>query len=85
MILDTQTHGKFSTIIIVGDLNLPDIDWTNPLWGAYSASEGVKGRATNQLIKVMEDNFLSQTILSPMRLGVILDVVMTNISFPTWI
>ena len=32
----------------------------------------------NLLLKVMEDNFLSQLILSPTRLGAILDVVMTN-------
>ena len=64
-ICELQSNGKFSTIVLVGDLNLPEIDWTNPTWGACSTSNGVKGRATNQLLSLMEDNFLTQLILSP--------------------
>ena len=60
-----------SELIMVGDFNLPDVDWPN-------------SRATNNstnydlLFDVIQDNFLSQLVSEPTREQNILDLVLAT-------
>jgi len=57
--------------VLLGDFNHPDISWKS----------GVERyRQSRRLLECIGDNFLSQVIDSPTRGGVILDLLVTNVS-----
>jgi len=64
-----------ATVIVAGDLNYPDIDWsTNEI-----RSSGSSHMANHQeLIEIIDDFALEQMVLEPTRGENILDIVLTN-------
>ena len=74
----TQSHGKFSNIVLLGDLNLRDVNWNISSSDDFSVSSGVKGRAARVILKWMEEQFMEQLICDPTRNNSLLDVVMSN-------
>ena len=77
-VTSAQGQGKFSTIIMTGDFNLPEIDWVDIPSAQEDSRTGRKGRAAQSLLSFMEDHFLAQVVLSPTRGDNILDLVFTN-------
>ena len=63
---------NFDQIIICGDFNLPDIDWST---GIASSSESLH----NYFTKFVKDNYLWQLVHFPTRNNNILDLILTNI------
>ncbi|CAB4021357.1 Hypothetical predicted protein, partial [Paramuricea clavata] len=63
---------NFDQIIICGDFNLPDIDWST---GIASSSESLH----NYFTKFVKDNYLWQLVNFPTRNNNILDLILTNI------
>ena len=64
-------------IILAGDFNLPDVDWSKKFVNPqcrYSA-------LSNQLINIALDYDLHQVVTSPTRENNILDLVFTNVPF----
>ena len=58
-------------IILVGDFNLKDVDWTSRLM--------LKNSVDYELFSgIVSDNFLTQMVLQPTRGDSILDLVLTN-------
>ena len=62
------TSNNNQDVIILGDFNLPDINWDD------KTGPG----ASQRLIEVVNDQFLFQCVQEPTRLGNILDLVLTN-------
>jgi hypothetical protein len=65
--------GEVSTseLIVVGDFNITEIDWSNASTSTISA-------LPNLLLDIVHDNFLSQMIFEPTRDRNILDLVLTT-------
>ena len=63
---------NFDQIIMCGDFNLPDIDWST---GIASSSESLH----NYFTKFVKDNYLWQLVNFPTRNNNILDLILTNI------
>ena len=63
---------NFDQIIICGDFNQPDIDWST---GIASSSESLH----NYFTKFVKDNYLWQLVNFPTRNNNILDLILTNI------
>ena len=63
---------NFDQIMICGDFNLPDIDWST---GIASSSESLN----NYFTKFVKDSYLWQLVNFPTRNKNILDLVLTNI------
>ncbi|KAG1684579.1 hypothetical protein GQR58_009384 [Nymphon striatum] len=74
--LDTlQSDGSFPRLILTGDLNLPDINWTN----ATVTGNPQYGTALNKrFLGIVEDHALSQHVTFPTRQESILDLVITS-------
>lgn len=62
---------KFDRIIICGDFNLPNIDWTT---GTATSGEPI----CNHFTKTVRDNFLCQMVDFPTRANNTLDLILTN-------
>ena len=63
-----------SHIWLCGDLNLPDINWTNSTF----APGGKCPSVSKKLLDTALDYNLTQTVTSPTRDGNVLDLVFTN-------
>ena len=76
-LLQKAKGANFSNILILGDFNLPDINWE--LW-TTSRSEN---HLSNKFLECLRDNFWEQTIFSPTRWvkdqpGNVLDLCVTD-------
>ena len=74
-----QEHKK-SDIIIVGDFNFADIDWSDPLCRKFIETTSDINIQANKLLNLTDDLFLQQLIHQPTRNENILDLVFTNIT-----
>ena len=61
-------HSPLSIIIMLGDFNFPDIDWTNPY---FSCTHAIP------LISLSGCLFLNQQVLEPTRKSNILDLILS--------
>jgi len=57
------------TLILVGDLNLPDVSWK------YNTEERKQSR---RFLKCVKNNFLTQLVNEPIREGLPLDLLFAN-------
>ena len=64
-------------IILAGDFNLPDVDWSNKFVNPQCRYSTL----SNQLINITLDHNLHQVVTSPTRENYILDLVFTNVPF----
>ena len=74
-----QEHTQ-SDIIICGDFNFPEADWSNPECRKISAVTGDDKIQLNKLLNLTDDFFLNQLITKPTRNKNTLDLVFTNIT-----
>ena len=66
------SRAKFENIVIAGDFNLPNIDWTN-------ITATTENPIYSHFIKIINDYFLWQVIDFPTRENNILDLILTSI------
>ena len=71
---------EHSDIIIAGDFNFPDIDWSDPLCRKVRTSTIDERIQANKLLSITDDYFLNQLITEPTRGKNTLDLVFTNIT-----
>ena len=64
-------------IILAGDLNLPDVDWSKKFVNPQCRYSTL----SNQLVNIALDHNLHQVVTSPTRENNILDLVFTNVPF----
>ena len=67
--------------VIMGDFNLPDINWDNiDVQSYYTDRSGREQRQTSseKFIELMQNNFLIQNVNEPTRLDNILDLVLST-------
>ena len=64
-------------IILAGDFNLPDVDWSKK----FIDPQCRYSTLSNQLMNITLDNNLHQVATSPIRENNILDLVFTNVPF----
>ncbi|XP_048575386.1 uncharacterized protein LOC5499458 [Nematostella vectensis] len=70
-----QSNGSFPRIIIAGDMNVPDIEWSN----ASVKDNPQYGVAVNKtMIDLVDDHSLSQLVTFPTRQESVLDLVLTS-------
>ena len=70
-----------SDIILAGDFNFPEMDWSQPLLRKFKSSQNLN--PTNQLnilLNLTDEFFLQQLITKPTRYDNVLDLVFTNIT-----
>ena len=78
MCTHARTHARTHTfrcsvqLVICGDFNLPDIDWST---GTASTTESIH----NYFTKIVKDNYLWQMVNFSTRNKNVLDLVLTNI------
>ena len=74
--IDAVPNPLSPDLYIMGDFNLPHIDWTSrSILSCQSASDS---ESCNQLLSFMDKNFLSQLVDLPTKDSNILDLVLTN-------
>ena len=73
-----QNSGKFNNILMVGDFNMPQIDWSLNHGGIPTNSQSRNNVQSIKLFELMEDHFLDQIIHEPTRNNSIIDLLMTN-------
>lgn len=70
--LDQASKAKFDHLLIVGDFNLPNVDWA-------TLTASIDCQMYTLFTKAMKDHFLWQVIDFPTRNNNILDLLLTNI------
>ena len=70
--LDQASRAKFDQLLIVGDFNLPDVDWA-------TVTASIDCQMYTLFTKAIKDHFLWQFIDFPTRNDHILDLLFTNI------
>ena len=71
---------KQSDIIISGDFNFPQVNWSDPDCRKISAATNDEKIQLNKLLNLTDDFFLQQLVTQPTRNDNILDLVFTNIT-----
>ena len=67
-------------IVLTGDLNFPNIDWSDPLCRKITKVSSDKNLQVEKLLCLTDDYFLHQLISQPTRNDNILDLMFTNIT-----
>ena len=70
--LDQASKAKFDQLLIVGDFNLPNVDWA-------TLTASIDCRMYTLFTKAIKDHFLWQVIDFPTRNDNFLDLLLTNI------
>ena len=68
---DVLQNSTYQDLVIIGDFNLPEIDWLDVRAACDSANNSI-------LIDVIRDNFFTQLVNEPTRECNILDLVLTT-------
>ena len=77
-IIDAESKLKHRNILILGDYNLPCIQWPNITEPTHHYSNKDMLDCAETLLDFMNTNFLSQYVDKPTRMNTLLDLVLTN-------
>uniref|UniRef100_A0A803JLD2 Reverse transcriptase domain-containing protein n=1 Tax=Xenopus tropicalis TaxID=8364 RepID=A0A803JLD2_XENTR len=69
LLLQMEEASKLGQVVIMGDFNYPDIDWSNGV---------AKSEKASRFVNMLNDNFLFQVVQEPTRNESILDLVISN-------
>jgi Reverse transcriptase (RNA-dependent DNA polymerase)/Endonuclease-reverse transcriptase len=71
--------GKYTCVMIVGDLNYPSIEWYDKAGKCnHKETENNKNNSDRQFVKTLDECYLSQCVTEPTFLGNFLDLVITD-------
>eukprot|EP00116_Pleurobrachia_bachei_P010141 sb/3470403/ len=71
----SKENGVVPEIIILGDFNLPHMDW---VCTSHPDRNSTKASPYHRTLELIDENFLEQLVLFPTRGNNILDLVLTN-------
>ena len=80
MVRDKLQDHKQSDIIICGDFNFPQMNWSDPDCRKISAATKDEKQQVEKLLNLTDDFFLQQLVTQPTRNNNVLDLVFTNIT-----
>uniref|UniRef100_A0A803JAV9 Reverse transcriptase domain-containing protein n=1 Tax=Xenopus tropicalis TaxID=8364 RepID=A0A803JAV9_XENTR len=69
LLLQMEEASKLGQVVVMGDFNYPDIDWSNGV---------AKSERASRFVNMLNDNFLFQAVQEPTRNDSILDLVISN-------
>uniref|UniRef100_A0A803JG40 Reverse transcriptase domain-containing protein n=1 Tax=Xenopus tropicalis TaxID=8364 RepID=A0A803JG40_XENTR len=69
LLLQMEEASKLGQVVVMGDFNYPDIDWSNGV---------AKSEKASRFVNMLNDNFLFQAVQEPTRNDAILDLVISN-------